>query len=101
VNENRFSFKTDIKLTDKDQLTGTYAFQDFDAAYSNGSYTTIGPSLLNPSRSQVAGIAWTRTFTPREPRHRWRAPIKPGSAKADLGEHLSMEGALGRRSRTL
>ncbi len=65
LNENRFSGKVDHRISDKDQISGTYLFQDADSGTSfDGSDTTIGTAFINPNRTQLAGITWTHTFSP-------------------------------------
>ncbi|MGB9197259.1 MAG: carboxypeptidase-like regulatory domain-containing protein, partial [Terriglobales bacterium] len=65
LNQARYTVKMDHKLSVKDQLNGTYIYDngDSDTALAGGS-NTFGPDLPNHTRSQVAGINWVHTFTP-------------------------------------
>ena len=65
LNQARYAVKMDHKLAVKDQLNGTYIYDngDSDTALAGGS-NTFGPDLPNHTRSQAAGINWAHTFTP-------------------------------------
>lgn len=63
-NQHRVSAKIDHKLSNKDQLTGTFLYTHEDETQSfTGADTTIGPPFVNPARSVLLGIAYTRNFT--------------------------------------
>jgi len=65
LNQYRFSIKADHKLSEKDQLSGTYVFEDTKSSCNFcGSDTTFGVPLDNPNRAQTAGISYTHTFSP-------------------------------------
>jgi len=65
VNQMRYSAKVDQKLSASDQLTGSYIYDNADSQndYAGGD-NTIGPTLFNHTRAQVAGITWSHTFSP-------------------------------------
>src|SRR5215475_1588484 len=64
TDQDRFSFKVDHKISEKDHLSGTYAFDDVQSTDSNGgASSTIGAADVVPSRAQTAGINWTRNFS--------------------------------------
>jgi len=63
--EARFSVKFDQKLTDKDQFSAVYAFQD--ATYIDkflGGDNLIGPEYIQTGRGQNLGLTWTHTLSP-------------------------------------
>lgn len=65
LDQNKGSIKVDHKLSNKAQLSGTYAITDsFSKDTFGGSDGAIGPALLNPARSQDFGTTLTYTFTP-------------------------------------
>src|SRR5215475_11216874 len=64
VDQDRFSFKVDHKLTERDHLAFAYLFDDVQTTDSNGgAASTIGAADVIPSRAQNASINWTRNFT--------------------------------------
>lgn len=64
-NDDRVSLKMDHKITEKDQISGTWLFEKENFANNTGgSDTTIGAPFTNDGMSEVLGITWTHTFTP-------------------------------------
>jgi len=65
LNQMRYTGKFDQKLSSQDQLNAAYIYDNGDSntAYAGGD-NTLGPSLPNHTRSQVAGVTWSHTFSP-------------------------------------
>jgi Carboxypeptidase regulatory-like domain len=65
INQLRYTAKVDQKLSSKDQLSGTYIYDNADSntAYAGGD-NTLGPALPNHTRAQNAGVTWSHTFSP-------------------------------------
>jgi len=62
--QSRFSVKFDHKLTDKNQLNFTYAFDDVLFQDNNGGGDgTIGVPITEPGRAQNATLSWTRNIS--------------------------------------
>jgi Carboxypeptidase regulatory-like domain/TonB dependent receptor-like, beta-barrel len=93
TNQARYSVKIDHKLSNVDQLDGSFLYDnaDFKDATS-GSDTTLGVPLLNHGRAMNAGITWTHTFSPTVlnqgrisyVRHTGNFPGDPNAAAAGL-----------------
>jgi hypothetical protein len=65
LNQYRFSFKFDQKLTSNDQFGAVYAFEDLKtSSLFTGGDTTFGVPLSNPNRAQTLGLTWTHSFSP-------------------------------------
>src|ERR1700682_4846838 len=64
-NQHRVSFKSDYKFSEKDSLSGTFLYTNEETVdkYGGGD-TTIGPAFVNPARSVLLGLTYTRNFTP-------------------------------------
>jgi hypothetical protein len=64
-NQNRMSHKLDFNLSDKDRISGTWLFDDLDSSGSfGGDFFNPAFPFVNPSRFQLYGMTYTRTFTP-------------------------------------
>jgi outer membrane receptor protein involved in Fe transport len=64
LDQDRFSFKVDHKLSEKDHLAFAYLFDDVQTTDSNGgAASTIGAADVIPARAQNATISWTRNFS--------------------------------------
>ena len=65
LNQARYSFKLDHKLSNNDSLTGSYLYDNGDGStqWAGGS-STFGPDLPVHARGQNAGITWSHTFSP-------------------------------------
>jgi hypothetical protein len=65
LDQYRFSVKFDHRISDKDQLSVSYLFEDTKTNNNlQGADTTFGGPLDNPNRAQTAGVTWTHTFAP-------------------------------------
>jgi hypothetical protein len=65
LNENKVSFKFDHKITNSDQFSASYMFDDGDQFWKyGGGDNTIGPPSYSPGRSQNLGLSWNHTFSP-------------------------------------
>src|SRR3984885_14097481 len=64
TNQMRYAAKADHKLTAKDQLTGSYLYENADSIFPFGGNNAMGPTELFHGRAQNAGITWTHTFSP-------------------------------------
>ena len=65
LNQMRYSAKVDHKLSAKDQLTGSYLYDNADGIFPfEGGQNVMGATLLNHNRAQNAGITWSHTFSP-------------------------------------
>jgi len=64
TNQMRYAAKVDHKLTAKDQLTGSYLYDNADSIFPFGGNNAMGPTELFHGRAQNAGITWTHTFSP-------------------------------------
>lgn len=65
TNQARYSAKVDHKLTSRDQLSGSFLYDNADArSQYDGSNATIGVPLINHGRAMNAGVTWTHTFSP-------------------------------------
>lgn len=93
TNQTRYSVKIDHKLSNADQLNGSFLYDNSDFRdATGGSDTTIGVPLLNHGRAMNAGITWTRTFSPTVlnqgrisyVRHTGNFPGDPKAAAAGL-----------------
>jgi len=63
--EERFSVKFDQIFSQKDKLSGVYAYQNANSQNPfNGGYNVIGPPALEDGRGQDLGITWNHTFSP-------------------------------------
>ncbi len=64
TDQDRFSFKVDHKLSEKDHLAFSYLFDDVQSTDSNGgAASTIGAADVIPARAQNASINWTRNIS--------------------------------------
>jgi hypothetical protein len=64
TDQSRFTVKFDHRLTDKDQLSVSYLFDDVqESDTGDGGNTPVGVPEVVPSRAQNAGIAWTRNIS--------------------------------------
>ncbi len=65
LNQARYSVKLDHKLSNNDQLSGSYLYDngDTNTQWAGGS-STFGPDLPNHARAQNAGLTWSHTFSP-------------------------------------
>ena len=64
IDQDRFSFKVDHKLSSKDQLNFVYLFDDAQILDNNlAAASTIGAAEVNPNRAQDAAVTWTRTIS--------------------------------------
>jgi hypothetical protein len=65
INQMRYSAKVDHKLGARDQLSGTYLYDNnYDFDQYGGGQGNYGPDVTNPARAQNAGVTWTHTFSP-------------------------------------
>jgi hypothetical protein len=65
LNQNRMSHKLDFNLSDKDRISGTWLFDDVDSTGSyGGDFFNPAFPYTNPSRFQLFGMTYSRTFTP-------------------------------------
>ncbi|MGA2002371.1 MAG: TonB-dependent receptor [Terriglobales bacterium] len=64
TNQMRYATKFDHKLTAKDQLSGSYLYDNADSTFPFGGNNVMGPTELFHGRSQNAGITWSHTFSP-------------------------------------
>jgi hypothetical protein len=65
LNQMRYSTKVDHKLGPKDQLSGTYLYDNSPGTFSlEGGGNLLGPNEVNNARAQNAGITWSHTFSP-------------------------------------
>ncbi|MGA9526912.1 MAG: carboxypeptidase regulatory-like domain-containing protein, partial [Terriglobales bacterium] len=65
LNQMRYTAKVDHKLSSKDQLSGSYLYDNADATFGyEGGGNLLGPNELNHGRAMNAGITWSHTFTP-------------------------------------
>ncbi len=64
TNQMRYAAKIDHKLSTKDQLTGSYLYDNADRTFPYGGNNVMGPTELFHGRAQNAGIAWSHTFSP-------------------------------------
>jgi hypothetical protein len=64
TDQSRFSVKFDHKLTDRDQLSASYLFDDVQGSDTgDGGNTPVGVPETVPSRAQNASLAWTRNIS--------------------------------------
>jgi len=64
TDQNRYTAKIDHKLGSKDQLSGSFLFDNSDyLSKYDGTDTTLGVTLPNHGRAANAGITWTHTFS--------------------------------------
>ena len=64
-NQHRVSFKSDYKLSNSDQLSGTLLYTNEELRDGfGGADTTLGPAFVNPAISVLIGLNWTHNFTP-------------------------------------
>lgn len=64
-NEERFSIKVDHRLTDKDQLSAMYLYQNTNSTNPfSGGNKIIGPPQATLGRGQNFGLTWNHTFSP-------------------------------------
>src|SRR5215467_3184900 len=64
-NQHRVSFKSDYKLSNKDNLSGTFLYTKDDTVDKfGGGCLNIGPSFTNPAVSVLLGLTYTRNLTP-------------------------------------
>jgi Carboxypeptidase regulatory-like domain len=64
TDQSRFSVKFDHKLTDRDQLSFSYLFDDVQGQDSGAnSNTPLGVPEVVPSRAQTASLGWTRNLS--------------------------------------
>lgn len=65
LDQARYSVKLDHRVSNSDQLTGTYTYDNADALSQwEGGSSTFGPDLSNHGRAMVTGIVWSHTFSP-------------------------------------
>ena len=64
TNQMRYAAKVDHKLSAKDQLSGSYLYDNADSTFPFGGNNAMGPTQLFHGRSQNAGITWSHTFSP-------------------------------------
>jgi len=64
TNQMRYAAKVDHKLSVKDQLSGSYLYDNADSTFPYGGNNAMGPTELFHGRSQNAGITWSHTFSP-------------------------------------
>ena len=65
LDQARYSAKLDQKLSNNDQLSGAYLYDNADATTQwAGGNATFGPPLPNHGRAMNAGITWSHTFSP-------------------------------------
>jgi hypothetical protein len=65
LDQARYTAKVDHKLSNNDQLSGSFLYDNGDAfAQWQGGSSTFGPDLPNHARAMNAGITWTHTFSP-------------------------------------
>jgi hypothetical protein len=65
LDQARYTVKIDHKLSSKDQLAGTFLYDNADSVTQwAGGYGVFGPDLPNHGRAMNAGVNWTHTFSP-------------------------------------
>jgi hypothetical protein len=65
LNQGRMSVKFDHNASDNDRFSFTYLFDDLDQGGSfGGDYFNPAFPYDNPGRNQLAGLTYTRTFSP-------------------------------------
>ncbi|MGB8784586.1 MAG: TonB-dependent receptor [Terriglobales bacterium] len=64
LNQTRYSTKVDHRLTSKDQLSGTYLYDNSPSTTLYGGNNVFGPTLYNNAKAQNAGVTWSHTFSP-------------------------------------
>lgn len=63
VDSHQFDVKIDARLSEKDNFSGHYSFNDYVQANEQGTLAVIPTSAQN-SRPQNIALNWTRTFSP-------------------------------------
>jgi len=64
LNQMRYAAKVDHRLTTKDQITGSYLFDNATAITPYGGNNAMGPAQYYQDRAQQAGVSWLHTFSP-------------------------------------
>src|ERR1700733_9494531 len=64
LNQMRYASKVDHKLTTRDQLTGSYLFDNANAITPYDGNNAMGPAQYYQDRAQQAGVSWLHTFSP-------------------------------------
>src|SRR6202142_853423 len=63
LNQIRYAAKVDHKLSARDQLTGSYLFDNANAITPYGGNNAMGPAQYYQDRAQQAGVSWLHTFS--------------------------------------
>src|ERR1700690_3683273 len=63
LNQMRYAAKVDHKLSARDQLTGSYLFDNANAITPYGGNNAMGPAQYYQDRAQQAGVSWLHTFS--------------------------------------
>jgi carboxypeptidase family protein/TonB-dependent receptor-like protein len=65
LDQARYTAKIDHKISNNDQLSGSFLYDNGDAFLQWGGASSIfGPDLPNHARAMNAGITWSHTFSP-------------------------------------
>ncbi|HYG99380.1 MAG TPA: TonB-dependent receptor, partial [Terriglobales bacterium] len=65
LNQYKWSFKFDHKISDTDQFSASYLLDDGEQTWLyGGADYTIGPPSVSPGRSQNLALSWNHTFSP-------------------------------------
>jgi hypothetical protein len=65
LDQARYTAKIDHKLSNSDQLSGAYLYDNADTTVQwAGGASVFGPPLPNHGRAMNAGITWSHTFSP-------------------------------------
>src|SRR5262247_3208887 len=64
VDSHQFDMKLDVRLSEKDNVSGRYSFTNYDQVNYKGSLPLIPTGNAQFSRPQNIAINWTRTISP-------------------------------------